>query len=181
MSRDALISHLKTHALRTDGPFTLRSGEISSWYLDGRQVTFDGGGAWLVGRAVLDALAADVEAVGGMTMGADPIAVATAMVASEAGRPMKAFSIRKEAKGHGAGGRLVGPATPGMKVALLEDTTTTGGAMKEAATAALAEGLEIVQVVVLVDRSGGAAAENLRSLGVPYTALVTPADLGVDG
>ena len=103
MSRDALIAHLKTYAVRTDGPFTLRSGATSSWYLDGRQVTFDGDGAWLVGRAVFEALDPEVEAVGGMTMGADPIAIATAMVSSEAGRPLKAFSIRKEAKGHGAG------------------------------------------------------------------------------
>jgi orotate phosphoribosyltransferase len=181
VSRAALIAHLKTYALRTDGPFTLRSGATSSWYLDGRQVTFDGDGAWLVGRAVFEALDPGVEAIGGMTMGADPIAIATAMVSSEAGRPLKAFSIRKEAKGHGAGGRLVGPATPGTKVALVEDTTTTGSATKEAAAAALDEGLEIVQVMVLVDRSGGAAEENLDDLGVPYTALVTPADLGVEG
>lgn len=181
MSRDALIDHLKTHALRTDGPFTLRSGATSSWYLDGRQVTFDGDGAWLVGNAVFEALDPGVEAVGGMTMGADPIAIATAMVSSEAGRPLRAFSICKEAKDHGAGGRLVGPATPGMKVALVEDTTTTGGTTKEAASAAIAEGLEIVQVIVLVDRSAGAAEQNLDELGVPYVALVTPADLGVEG
>jgi len=181
VSRDALVAHLKAHALRTDGPFTLRSGAVSSWYLDGRRVTFDGEGAWVVGRAVAEVLAPDAEAVGGMTMGADPIAVATAMTATQAGRPLKAFSVRKEAKGHGAGGRLVGPVTSGAKVALVEDTTTTGGAAVEAARVVLDEGLLVVQAIVMVDRSGGKAEAAFGGLGVPYLALVAPADLGVGG
>jgi orotate phosphoribosyltransferase len=114
-----------------------------------------------------------------MTMGADPIAIATAMVAAERNRPLKAFSIRKTAKEHGTGGRLVGPVQSGMKVAILEDTTTTGGAAAEAADAAGAEGLEVIQAIALVDRSGGAAREVFRGLDVPYVALVTPHDLGV--
>ena len=80
-----LIEHLRTHSLRTDGPFTLRSGAVSSWYLDARQTTFSGDGAWLVGNAVLEVVDPSAEAVGGMTMGADPIAVATAMAAASAG------------------------------------------------------------------------------------------------
>ena len=123
-----LVSHLKEHALRTDGPFTLRSGATSSWYLDARKSTFDGEGAAAVGEAVLEALDPDAVAVGGMTMGADPIAVATALLATQRGRPMRAFSIRKQAKDHGTGGRLVGPVHPGDRVVILEDTTTTGGA-----------------------------------------------------
>ena len=180
VSRQALIEHLKNNALRTDGPFTLRSGATSSWYLDGRQVTFDGEGAWIVGRAFHESLVSDLDAVGGMTMGADPIAMATAMVATESGKPLKAFSIRKEAKDHGTGGRLVGPVTAGARVALVEDATTTGSATKEAADAAQAAGLEIAQVIVMVDRSGGSAQENLAYLDVPFTALVTPSDLGVE-
>ncbi|MFV1960271.1 MAG: orotate phosphoribosyltransferase [Acidimicrobiia bacterium] len=180
MTRDALIEHLKTHALRTDGPFTLRSGAVSSWYLDARQTTFDGHGAWVVGRAVYEVLAPEVEAVGGMTMGADPIAIATAMVAADDGRPLKAFSIRKTAKDHGTGGRLVGPIGTGSKVAILEDTTTTGGAALEAAEYALEEGLEIVQAIALVDRSGGLAASNFAVLGIQHVALATSFDLGVD-
>lgn len=133
----------------------------------------------MVGAAFEEALREEVEAVGGMTMGADPIAVATAMVGASKGRVLKAFSIRKQAKDHGMGGRLVGPIGPGTRVALLEDTTTTGSATREAAEAALAAGLEIVQVLVMVDRSGGAAERNLSHLGVPYLALVTPEDLGV--
>jgi orotate phosphoribosyltransferase len=179
VSRQSLIEHLASHALRTDGPFTLRSGAVSDWYLDARQTTFDGEGAWRVGESVLEVLDGTVTAVGGLTMGADPIAVATAMVASSRGRPLRAFSIRKAAKDHGTGGRLVGPVVPGDRVAILEDTTTTGAAAYEAARCAHAEGLALVQAIALVDRSDGAAGELLGSLGVPFVALLTPGDLGV--
>lgn len=179
MSRDSLIAHLKTHALRTDGPFTLRSGAVSSWYLDARQTTFDGEGAWLVGAAVLDVLDDEVEAVGGMTMGADPIAMACAIVGVQQGRALKAFSVRKTEKDHGTGGRIVGPVAPGMRVAILEDTTTTGGAAAEATEHALSAGLDVAQAIALVDRSSGAAAERFGKLGIKHTALVTPVDLGI--
>jgi orotate phosphoribosyltransferase len=179
VSRQALVDHLASHALRTDGPFTLRSGEVSDWYLDARQTTFDGEGAWRVGSAVLEVLDPSVEAVGGMTMGADPIAVATAMSAFSSGRHLRAFSIRKTAKEHGTGGRLVGPVAEGDRVAILEDTTTTGGAAVEAAQQAVEEGLVVVQAISLVDRSNGSAAERFAAMGIPYRALLAPADLGV--
>jgi orotate phosphoribosyltransferase len=179
VAREALIDHLRRNALRTDGPFTLRGGEVSSWYLDGRQTTFDGTGARLVGEAVLSVLFADVEAVGGMTMGADPIAIATAMTASERGRDLKAFSIRKEEKDHGIGGRVVGPVTPLMPVAVLEDTTTTGSAAVEAARYLIDQGFQIVQAIALVDRSGGKARENFAKLGIEHVSVVVPGDLGV--
>ena len=179
MARDALVRHLTDRALRTDGPFTLRSGEVSDWYLDARQTTFDGQGARLVGEAVLAVLRDDVVAIGGMTMGADPIAVATAITAAGQGRDLKAFSVRKEAKGHGTGGRLVGPVEEGMSVAVLEDTTTTGGAAIEAARVLRDEGLLVVQAIALVDRSGGAAGERFAAEGIEYLGLVAPADLGV--
>lgn len=127
-----------------------------------------------------DVLDERVDAVGGMTMGADPIAIATAMMATNAGRPLRAFSIRKSEKDHGMGGRLVGPVTAGDKVAILEDTTTTGGAAIEAAEYALSVGLEILQAIALVDRSDGMAAERFAELGIPHLALVKPADLGVE-
>jgi len=180
VSRNALIEHLRKHALRTDGPFTLRSGAVSSWYLDARQTTFSGDGGSLVGAAVLEVLDPGAGAVGGMTIGADPIAIATAMVADRSGRDLQAFSIRKETKDHGTGGRLVGPVGPGMKAAILDDTTSTGSAAIEAAEAAAAEGLEIIQAIALVDRSDGKAAANFAELGIPYVALVTPEDLGVE-
>lgn len=174
----ALVEHLRSRALRTDGPFTLRSGAVSSWYLDARQTTFDGAGARLVGAAVLEELAPEVEAVGGMTIGADPIAVATAMT-SPADRPLRAFSIRKSAKDHGMGGRLVGPVVEGDHVAMLEDTTTTGGALLESIDVAEAAGLLVVQVISLVDRSDGRVAGLVEARGLPYRAVVTPSMLGV--
>lgn len=174
-----LVAHLKTHSVRTDGPFTLRSGALSSWYLDARQTTFDGQGARAVAAAVLEVIEPEVVAVGGMTMGADPIAVATAVLSAEGDRAMRAFSIRKAAKDHGTGGRLVGPVGRADRVAILEDTTTTGGAAAEAVEVAVSEGLIVVQVVTLVDRSGGAAAARFSDLGIPFRALVAPDDLGI--
>lgn len=174
-----LVAHLEEHSLRTDGPFTLRSGAQSSWYLDARQTTFDGAGAIAVADAVLEVLDPLVEAVGGMTLGADPIAIATAVLATSRSRPLRAFSIRKTEKNHGTGGRLVGPVGAGDRVAILEDTTTTGGAAAEAAEYAQSEGLEVVQAVALVDRSGGVADRKFAGMGIPYVTLVRPGDLGV--
>jgi orotate phosphoribosyltransferase len=176
----ALRDHLKSHAVRTDGPFVLRSGEASDWYIDARQTTFSGRGARLVGAAVLAEVPQHVTAVGGLTMGADPIAIATAMVAADHGRDLTAFSIRKSAKDHGTGGRLVGPIRPGETVVALEDTTTTGSALAEAIGVLHEENVRVVGAIALVDRSGGAASHRMEQLGVPYIALVTPTDLGVE-
>ena len=175
-----LISHLREHAVRTDGPFTLRSGAISDWYLDARQTTFSGRGARLVGEVLLTHIDDRTRAVGGLTMGADPLAMATAIAADAHGRGLAAFSIRKEAKAHGTGGRLVGPVAPGTPVTILEDTTSTGGAMVEAIEVARESGLDIVHAVALIDRSGMVATERMAQLGVGYHAVITPADLGVE-
>ena len=174
--RQALIAHLKGNALRTDGPFQLASGAISDWYLDGRQTTFDGAGARLVARAVDAALVEEVTAVGGMTMGADPIAVSTVVVSQ---RRLTAFSVRKTEKDHGLRGRIIGPVTAEDVAAVVEDTTTTGGSMAEAVEVLQASGIVVAQAITVVDRSGGAAATRLGELGIPLTALVIPADLGV--
>lgn len=178
-SVEGLMMHLRQHALRTDGPFTLRSGTITPWYLDGRQSTMDGPGSVYVGRAVLGILDESVVAVGGMTMGADPIAVATALTAAMQDVPLKAFSVRKEPKDHGLGGRLVGPVLPGDVVAVIEDTTSTGGALVEAIEVARDAGLEVIQAIALVDRSEGKAAHLVEQFDVPFHAIVTPEDLGV--
>ncbi len=175
---DRLAALLRPH-LRTDGPFTLSSGDTTDWYLDARQATYDGAGAAVVGDAVLGVLAADAVAVGGMTMGADPVAVATAMRAAAAGRPLRAFSVRKQAKGHGVAGRLVGPIRAGDRAVVVEDTVTTGRSMLEAVEALAAAGVDVVQAVVLVDRSGGEAARRLGARRIPYVAILSPLDLGV--
>lgn len=174
-----LVDHLRRHAVRTDGPFTLRSGEVSDWYIDARQTTFSGSGARAVGAAVLEAVPEGVDAVGGLTMGADPIAFATAIAAAEQGRTIDAFSIRKAAKDHGVGGRLVGPVGPGSRVVMLEDTTTTGGALIEAIDVALESGLDVVRAIVLVDRSDGRTGARVRERGIDYLALVSLDMLGV--
>jgi len=173
-----LVDHLLERAVRTDGPFTLRSGEVSNWYIDARQTTYDGRGARLIGEALLEVLDHSVEAVGGMTMGADPLAIATAVVGTE--RPLRAFSIRKAAKEHGVGGRIVGPVKSGDRVAVLEDTTTTGGAFIEAIDVALGAGLVVLQAVALIDRSRGKVLEMMKDRGIPYRWILTPTDLGLE-
>lgn len=174
-----LAAHLRSHALRT-GDFVLRSGARTTWYVDARATTFTGEGAALAAEAVLGVLDPAVTALGGLTQGADPIAVAAALVGTARGRPLKAFSVRAQAKDHGTGGRLVGPVGPGDRVAVVEDTTTTGGSLLEAADVLGAAGIEVVQAVVLVDRSGGRAAAAFVARGIPYRALLGPADLGVE-
>jgi orotate phosphoribosyltransferase len=138
-----------------------------------------GAGAQIVGKAVLEVLDPEVQAAGGMTMGADPIAVAVALTAHLEHRKLNAFSVRKTTKQYGVVGRLVGPVSAGMTVAILDDTTTTGGAALEAAEAATAAGLQVVQAIALFDRSDGRAAEAFQEQSIPYTALLQPRDLGV--
>lgn len=175
---DRLREMILVKAVRTDGPFTLSSGGVSDWYLDLRQVTFDGAGAALVGQCVLEHVHPEATGVGGLTMGADPIAVATAVAASHAGRDLRSFSIRKAAKSHGTGGKLVGPVARGDKVVIVEDTTTTGGAIVEVIEAAEEEGLTVLDIICLVDRSNGIAKARMDELGFPFQTLLTPADLG---
>jgi orotate phosphoribosyltransferase len=179
VSRKALIKHLRSDALFMDGPYTLRSGVRSDWYLDARLTTLSSDGAPIVGSAVLEVLDGEVEAIGGMTMGADPIAMAVVLVAGQRGRHINAFSVRKTTKQYGTGGRLVGPVSAGMAVAIVEDTTTTGGAMIEASEAAMAAGLRVVQAISLLDRSEGRAADAFAVHAIPYQALLLPKDLGV--
>lgn len=176
--RRQLIEHLRAHAVRTDGPFTLRSGAVSDWYIDARQTTFDGEGATAVGDALLAVLDPAVVAVGGMTMGADPIAMAAAVRGAAHGRQLRAFSIRKQAKDHGTGGRLVGPVHRGDTVAIVDDTVTTGGALVEAIDVAVEAGLVIAEVIAIVDRSDGAAADRLAQAGHRFRTLVEVSELG---
>lgn len=175
-ARDRLIAHLRSHSLRTDGPFVLSSGKVADWYLDARQTTFSGEGARLVGEAIVEVVHPAAVAVGGMTMGADPMAVAAALVS---GGRLNAFSIRKQEKAHGTGGRLVGPVRPGEAVVILEDTTTTGGALLEAVDVAVEWGLEVVGALALFDRSGGRVSTSMEERNLPYQVLVLPTDLGV--
>jgi orotate phosphoribosyltransferase len=178
-ARAVLLDHLRRHAVRTDGPFTLRSGAISDWYLDARQSLYSGEASLACGIALLDALARyDVDAVGGMTMGADPVALATAIAGELSGAPLRAFSVRKDDKGHGGGGRIAGPLAAGDRVAVVEDTATTGGALFEAVEVVRAAGGRPVVLAVVVDRSNGDVAQRAKEFGLPLVALFQPADLG---
>lgn len=176
-----LIALLRRDALRT-GTFTLASGRTSHYYVDGRTVTLSAEGAATIGRRVLDLLAdhPDVEAVGGLTMGADPIVGATLAVAGAGARPaLRGFLVRKEAKGHGTGRLVEGPLSPGMVVAIVDDVATTGGSSLTAVDAVEAIGCEVRLVIAVLDRLEGAAAA-FAARGVPFRSLVTIRDLGVE-
>lgn len=175
--KDELVTHIRANALRTDGPFELASGGTSSWYLDGRQVTYSGIGGRLVGACVGELLADDVTAIGGLTMGADPVALATALLREP---PLRSFSIRKQAKDHGTGGRIVGPLHPDDRIAVVDDTTTTGSSFVESIELLQSSGYRVLQAIVVVDRSNGAAARRCAHLGVPFAAVVLPSDLGIE-
>ncbi len=179
--RDRLIGLLRRDALRT-GTFTLASGRTSHYYVDGRTVTLSAGGAAEVGAGVLDHLVdlPGVAAVGGLTMGADPIVGAALAVAGAGARPdLLGFLVRKEAKGHGTGQLVEGPIGPGMAVAIVEDVTTTGGSALQAVAAVEAIGCRVVRIITVLDRLEGAAAA-FEARGLDFRSLVTIRDLGVE-
>jgi orotate phosphoribosyltransferase len=161
------------------GDFVLKSGRRSSWFIDSKQTICRPEAMVLVADAVLSVVPAEATAIGGLTMGADPVAFVTAGVAATRGRPLKAFSVRKEAKDHGGGGRIAGALEPGDKVVVTEDTVTRGTSLLEAAHAVREAGAEVILLVAVVDRGGTvegmAAAEGLR-----FRAIVTAPDLGFD-
>jgi orotate phosphoribosyltransferase len=173
---EALIDHLLTHAVRR-GDFVLKSGRRSDWFIDAKQTTCRPDGMLLVAEALLAVLPDEVTALGGLTMGADAAAFATAGIAATRGRPLKAFSVRKEAKDHGGGGRLAGALDPGDKVAITEDAVTRGVSMLEAAEVVRACRAEPVLLVPVVDR-GGTVTDLAAEQGLAVRALVTAPDLG---
>jgi orotate phosphoribosyltransferase len=170
----ALAAALREHAIEK-GEFTLSSGGTSSWYLDGRQVTFRGDCVEIVGEAIVEALG-DVEfdAVGGLAVGAIPVALAVAFVTGK-----RSFAVRKEAKGHGVGGRIAGPLDPGDRVLVVEDTSTTGSAVLTAVDAISEFGCEIVAASLLLDR-GGRLGDVLEARGVLYRPVLVAPDLGYE-
>ena len=171
-----LIEHLLRHSVR-EGDFVLKSGKRSRWFIDAKQTTCRPDGMLLVADALLAVLPDDVVALGGLTMGADAPAFATAGVAAARGRPLRAFSVRKEVKDHGGGGRLAGALERGDRVAITEDAVTRGVSMLEAAEVVRACGAEPVLLVPVVDR-GGTVEALAAAAGLPVRALVTAPDLG---
>jgi orotate phosphoribosyltransferase len=175
---EALRRDVLAHSVRT-GDFVLKSGRRSTWFIDSKQTVCRPGGMLLVAEAVLGVLPDDATAIGGLTMGADPVAFITAGVAATRGRALKAFSVRKEAKDHGGGGRIAGALDPGDRVVVTEDTVTRGTSLLEAVHAVRQAGAEVVLAVAVVDR-GGTAKALLGAEGVPFRALLGAPDLGFD-
>jgi len=158
---------------------TLASGKKSNFYIDTKQVSLTAEGHFLVGqllRGVVEHEAPEAEAIGGMTMGADPLASATSLTSFVAGKPLAAFYVRKEAKGHGTGAFLEGMKSlrPGMPVVVLEDVVTTGGSTLEAIERVRGAELDVRHVVALVDRQEGGREAIERE--APFTALFTRGD-----
>lgn len=179
--RERLIELLQRDALKR-GTFTLASGRTSHYYVDGRKLTLSAEGAALIGAGVLELLLKEfpVDAVGGLTLGADPIVGATLALAAGAGLGrLRGFLVRKEAKGHGTGRLVEGSLEPGSAVAIVDDVATTGGSSLQAAKAAQALGCKVMVVIAVLDRLEGAAAA-FAARGLPFRALLTIRDLGVE-
>lgn len=177
-ARDALRRHVLTHSLKT-GNFTLKSGKASTWFLDTKQTACRPDGIVLVADVALSLLPDDVVAIGGLTMGADPVAFGIAAVAATRGRSLRSFSVRKEAKDHGITGRIAGALQPGDKVAIVEDTVTRGTSIFDAVTAVREFGATPVFITVIVDR-GGTCAEMASNAGIAYEPMLTAPQLGYD-
>jgi orotate phosphoribosyltransferase len=177
-AHDDLLTLVRELAV-VHGRVTLSSGREADYYVDLRRITLSGRAAPLVGQVMLD-LTAELEfdAVGGLTMGADPVATAMLHVAAARRRRLDAFVVRKEAKAHGLQRRVEGPDIAGRRVLVVEDTSTTGGSPLTALAAVREAGATPVGVAVIADRATG-AAEKIEAEGVPYRFAYSLADLGL--
>ena len=174
--RDELLQQIRDKAI-VHGRVVLSSGAEADYYVDLRRITLDGAAAPLVGEVMLDATKAlEYDAVGGLTLGADPVAVAMLHAAAAKGRQLDAFVVRKEGKAHGLQRRIEGPDVAGRRVLAVEDTSTTGASVLAAVTALREAGAEVVGVAVIVERGARAAIERE---GLPYVAAYELADLNL--
>lgn len=154
-----------------EGDFVLSSGQPSSYYINGKQVTLHPQGALAIGRILLSLLSLDTQAVAGLTLGADPIVTAVSVVSTYENRPIPALIVRKEAKGHGTKAYIEGPSLPeGAKVVVLEDVVTTGQSAMKAVERLRAAGYSVNQVIALVDRQQG-GAEFYQQAGLQFEAV----------
>ncbi len=176
--RDRLLELIKAKAI-VRGRVTLSSGREADYYVDLRRITLDGEAAPLVGQ-VMNKLTKDLDfdAVGGLTLGADPVATAMLHASAADGRLLDAFVVRKSGKAHGLQQRIEGPSIRGRRVLIVEDTTTTGASPMDAVAAAREEGAEVVAVATIADRATG-AKEKLEALGLTYVTAYSLQDLGL--
>ena len=177
--KQALMSLVKEKALKF-GDFTLVSGRKAKYYLDGKQVTLDSEGARLVGEGILELLGDSLpDAVGGMSIGADPITAAVVTMSAVQGKPLKGFMVRKESKGHGTNQYIEGPVHPGEKVVIVEDVVTTGGSSLLAIERVEEFGLKVAGVIAIIDRMEG-GAEAFAQRGYRLDSLLTIRDFGIE-
>ncbi len=175
-AREDLLTQITSKAV-VHGRVVLSSGREADYYVDLRRVTLDGLAAPLVGEVMLDLTEdLDYDAVGGLTLGADPVAAAMLHAAAGRGRTLDAFVVRKEGKAHGLQRRIEGPDVSGRRVLAVEDTSTTGGSVLTAVEALREAGAEVVGVAVIVERG---AAATVEAAGYVYRAAYSTADLGL--
>ncbi len=176
--RARLLELIKARAI-VHGKVTLSSGREADYYVDLRRITLDGEAAPLVGQ-VMNELTRDLDfdAVGGLTLGADPVATAMLHAAAAGGRRLDAFVVRKSGKAHGLQQRIEGPSIRGRRVVIVEDTTTTGASPLDAVAAAREEGAEVVAVATIADRATG-AKEKLEARGLTYVTAYSLQELGL--
>ncbi len=178
--KQTLGAIIKQRALKT-GEFTLASGQMSHYFIDGKQATLDSVGVYCLARLILEDIGdLEVTAVGGMTLGADPIVGATIAVAGGLGRELRGFIVRKERKERGMGDQVAGPLRNGDRVVMLEDVVTTGGMTLKAIEAVEREfDVTIVKIIAMVDRLQG-ARQAIEAEGFDFSAIFTIKDLGIE-
>ncbi len=175
-ARDALRQHVLAHSVKV-GEFTLKSGMKSTWFLDTKQTACRPDGVMLMADVALALIPDEANAIGGLTVGADPVAYAVAAIGATRGRHLSSFTVRKEAKDHGVTGRIAGALQPGDRVVITEDTVTRGTSIMEAVYAVRQFGAIPVMITVIVDR-GGTCAAMAEAEGVAFCPMLTAPDLG---
>jgi len=177
-ARAALRDHVVRYSVKT-GDFTLKSGQKSAWFLDTKQTACRPDGVVLMADVALRLIPPSATAIGGLTMGADPVAFGIAAIGATRGVELRSFSVRKEAKGHGVTGRLAGALQPGDKVVITEDTVTRGTSIMEAVEVVREFGADPILITVIVDR-GGTCAAMAQAAGVAFVPMLTAPDLGYE-
>ncbi len=177
LSKKNLIRIIKEKSLKTNVNLVLTSGKISNYYIDAKMTTLDPMGASILGRLILDVIKPyKIDAIGGYTLGADPIVSVVAALSAETDRPLPAFIVRKEPKKHGERKMIEGPFESGWNVAVVDDVATTGGSTLKACRAVEQEGGKVVLAIALVDRLEG-ARENLEKVGYKFISIITRDEL----
>ena len=177
-ARHALREHVLAHSVRR-GNFTLKSGATSTWFLDTKQTACRPDGVVLMAEVGLALVPEDASAVGGLTVGGDPVAYALAAIGATRGRRLASFTVRKESKDHGIIGRIAGALVPGDRVVITEDTVTRGTSVMEAVGAVREFGATPVMIVAIVDR-GGTCGAMAAAEGIPFRPMLTAPDLGFE-